>query len=400
MARRNPSPRPGAARLVGLSLSLVPHERHRLFALTLLLGVACGVAAVSFHVAIRGAEQLLIDRALSTTGASFWFWMVVTPALGGLLSGYCLHYWVPNARGSGLPQVKYVYAVESGRIRLRDASSKFALATLQIGTGAALGREGPTVHICAGIASALGRLFALSPQNARRLIPVGSAAGIAAAFNAPIAAVTFVIEEIIGDLDQTVLSGVVIAAAVAAVIERSVLGEHPVLSIPAGYGLEYASSLSVYALLGVAAALASGVFYAALLALRRFVRARRGRLAWAWPAVGGAFTGGLAALVAVWLGVRGVTGDGYTTLAAALSGNLSVQILLVLAVAKLLCWALGRWSWCRSSMPIGSWESWPSATSCAPTRARRSSRSIRFRARRRSAVPNRSTERPRLHSTT
>ena len=186
-----------------------------------------------------------------------------------------LRYAVPAARGSGIPQVKYIYAVKSGRVRLRDAVGKFLVATLQIGTGSALGREGPTVHICAGLSTWLGRVFAISPQNVRRLLPVGAAAGIAAAFNAPIAAVTFVVEEIIGDLDQTLLSGVVVAAALAAVIERSVLGGHPVFDVPGTYGLDHASSLVIYAALGAAAALASRVFYDTLLGLRAMRRAQR-----------------------------------------------------------------------------------------------------------------------------
>src|SRR4029079_3505141 len=101
---------------------------------------------------------------------------------------------------------------------------KFLVCTLQIGSGASLGREGPTVQICTAVATGLGRWLALSPANLRRLIPVGAAPGIAAAFNAPIAAVTFTIEEIVGGLDHTVLSGVVAAAALAAVVEHSVLG--------------------------------------------------------------------------------------------------------------------------------------------------------------------------------
>lgn len=323
--------------LVRLSLRVVPHERHRVSALTIVLGVVCGSAAVSFHAAIHGAEQLLIDRALVAPGKSFIAWTILTPTLGGLLSGWLLYYVAPNARGSGIPAVKYYFAVHSGRIRFRDAASKFVLAALQIGSGASLGREGPTVHICAGIASSFGRWLALSPQNLRRLIPVGAAAGIAAAFNAPIAAVTFVIEEIIGDLNTTLLSGIVIAAAIAAVIERSVLGEHPVLAIPYGYGLEHASSLLTYVLLGAAAGLLACVFYWGLLRLRGHVTKQTGRWAWAWPAVGGFVTGTTAVALLAGLGLRGATGDGYVTLSAALRGEIPLMLLLVLAAAKLLC---------------------------------------------------------------
>ena len=155
------------------------------------------------------------------------------------------------------------------RLRLRDSIGKFFIGALQIGTGSSLGREGPTVQICSGVAKGMGKLGGVSPQNLKLLLPVGAAAGIAAAFNAPIAAVTFTIEEIVGTLDQTLLSGVIVAAALAAVVERSVLGESPVFTIPSGYGLDHASSLILYAALGVAAALASVGFTESLLWLRR-----------------------------------------------------------------------------------------------------------------------------------
>lgn len=323
--------------IVRASLQLVPKERHRVFALTIVLGVICGFAAVSFHAAIHGAEHLMIDRAFEAPGMTYIFWVIATPTLGGLVSGWLLFYVAPNARGSGIPSVKYNFAVRSGRIRLRDAASKFALAVMQIGSGASLGREGPTVHICAGIASSAGRWLALSPQNLRRLIPVGAAAGIAAAFNAPIAAVTFTIEEIVGDLNTTLLSGVVIAAAIAAVIERSVLGEHPVLEVPSGYGLDHASSLLSYVLLGVAAGLMACAFYAGIFRVRAHVIRQTGRWAWAWPAVGGFITGAIAVALLAAFGLRGATGDGYVTLSAALRGELPFLLLLLLAAAKLVC---------------------------------------------------------------
>ena len=332
-------------RLLRLSLGLVPKERHRLFALTILLGGACGVIAVAFHSAIRGAERLLIEPAFELRGASGVLWILLTPTGGALLSGLLLHYVFPNARGSGVPQVKVAYAGASGRVRLRDAIGKFCVATLQIGTGSALGREGPTVQICAGAASALARLFAISPGNRRRLLPVGAAAGVAAAFNAPIAAVTFISEEIIGDLDQTLLSGVVVAAALAAVIERSLLGDEPVFHVPKGYALEHASSLLVYAALGAASGLLAQAFYRALLGLRAYCRRHGARFAWAWPALGGLVTGALALAVLKWLGMSGVTGDGYSTLSAALEGRLAISALLSLMVAKFIatvfCYSTG-----------------------------------------------------------
>jgi CIC family chloride channel protein len=192
------------------------------------------------------------------------------------------------------------------------------------------------VQICAGIASALGRAAGVSPRSLRRLLPVGAAAGIAAAFNAPIAAVTFTIEEVVGDLDKAVLSGVIVAAALAAVIERSVLGEHPVFEVPPGYGLHHASSLLLYAVLGVAAAFVSIAFTDSLLQLRQWFRRFRGLPTWAHPGVGGLVTGVLAVIALYGLGSRGVTGGGYDVAARALSGNLAVRAMLVLCAMKLV----------------------------------------------------------------
>jgi CIC family chloride channel protein len=316
-------------------LRFAPTEAQRLFALTVIIGLACGLAAVAFHLAIELADRLLIDRALSAPGHTWIAWTIVTPALGGIACGALLQYVVPEARGSGIPQVKAAFALRGRRIRFRDAVGKFALGAVQIGSGASLGREGPTVQICAGIASLMGRAMGVSPRSLRRLLPVGAAAGVAAAFNAPIAAVTFTIEEIVGDLDKSVLSGVIVAAAIAAVIERSVLGEHPVFETPQGLGLRHASSLLFYALLGIAAGVVSVVFNDALLGLRDRFRRLSAVPPWAKPGVGGLVTGVLAVVALGWLRVRGVTGGGYDTLAEALHGNLAVRTMVVLCAFKI-----------------------------------------------------------------
>ena len=118
-----------------------------MFGLTIVIGVLCGLAAVGFHLSIRFAERQLIDRAMSVAGYAWIGWTLLTPAAGGLVAGVLLQYVVPRARGSGVPQVKEAYAVKGVRLRLRDAVGKFVIGALQIGSGASLGREGPTVQI-------------------------------------------------------------------------------------------------------------------------------------------------------------------------------------------------------------------------------------------------------------
>lgn len=320
--------------VVRTTLRASPTESQRVFALTLALGGICGLVAVAFHLAIQGAQELLFQRYDVTDGWVWIPWVVFVPAVGGTLVGALLQYVVPSARGSGIPQVKTAYALDTSGTRLRDAVGKFALCVLQLGSGASLGREGPTVQICAGVATSVGRWLALSPANLRRLIPVGAAAGVAAAFNAPIAAVTFTIEEVVGTLDGTVLSGVVVAAALAAIVEHSILGGHPVLDAPSGGGLHHASSLLLYGLLGVAAAFVSVAFHDLLLGTRARFRRAHQIPEWLRPGVGGLATGVFAALGIGLVGEAGVAGGGYETLTRALAGGLALHVLALMCVLK------------------------------------------------------------------
>ena len=313
----------------------LPTERQRLLALTILAGGACGLAAVAFHVSIGWLESLLIDRANSAPGHRWIFWTILSPGLGGLIVGLGLTYWAPAAAGSGIPQVKVAFALRFGLITLRETIAKFLLCALQIGSGASLGLEGPTVQICAGVSNLLARAARLSPQSRRRMTSVGMAAGIAAAFNAPIAAVTFTIEELVGDLDQTMLTGVIVAAAVAAVMEHSILGANPVFRVPRPYSFVKASSLVWYALLGVLAAVVSVAFTDSLLFVRAKFKHFTSLPRWVHPALGGLATGALAVIGLYFFHMNGIAGDPYKTLTLALTGTLPLSLMAVFCVLKL-----------------------------------------------------------------
>ena len=161
------------------------------------------------------------------------------------------------------------------------------------------------------------------------------AAGIAAAFNAPIAAVTFTLEELIGDLDQTMLSGVIVAAALSAVVEHSILGNNPVFHVNAFYQLTKASSLIWYALLGILAAVVSIAFTDSLLALRAWFKRLQNVPKWVQPAIGGAATGGMAVAALALFHLNGIAGDPYGTLTLALTGKMTLVSMLVFCVLKL-----------------------------------------------------------------
>jgi len=311
------------------------NERQRLLAVTILAGGLCGLAAVAFHLSIGWLEALLINRANHAPGHWWIVLTILTPGIGGLIVGLGLTYWAPAAAGSGIPQVKVSFSLRSGLVSLRETVAKFVLCAFQIGSGASLGLEGPTVQICAGVSSLLARAARLSPQNCRRMTSVGMAAGIAAAFNAPIAAITFTLEELIGDLDQTMLSGVIVAAALAAVVEHSILGSNPVFHMPRTYTLGAASSLIWYALLGILAAVISVTFTDSLLGLRAVFKSWTALPRWIHPALGGLATGALALLALYWFHLNGIAGDPYKTLELALTGTMPVLFMIVFCLLKL-----------------------------------------------------------------
>lgn len=316
-------------------LRRMPTERQRLLAVTIVAGGLCGLAAVAFHKSIGWLEALLIDRANAAPGHSWIWWTILTPSLGGLFAGLGLTYFAPAAAGSGIPQVKVAYALRNGYVTVRETIGKFIICAVQIGAGASLGLEGPTVQICAGVSSMLARAARLSPKNCRRLASVGMAAGIAAAFNAPIAAITFTLEELIGDLDQTMLSGVIVAAALAAVVEHSILGNNPVFHVNHAYQLGNASSLMWYALLGILAAIVSVTFTDSLLSLRARFRRITAIPRWIHPAIGGLAVGCLAVLALQLFHLNGIAGDPYKTLTLALTGTVPVLYMISFCVLKL-----------------------------------------------------------------
>ncbi len=322
-----------------LFLRRLPSERQRLLAVTILAGGLCGLAAVAFHLTIGWCESLMIDRANAAAGNAWIWWTILSPALGGVAVGVGLTYLAPAAAGSGIPQVKVAFALRNGLVTVRETVGKFFLCALQIGSGASLGLEGPTVQICAGVSSMLARAAGLGPVNQRRLTSVGMAAGIAAAFNAPIAAITFTLEELIGDLDQTMLTGVIVASALSAVIEHTILGKNTVFHVNRQYELGNSSSLVWYALLGVLAAVVSVSFTGSLLWLRLRFRGWTGIPKWVQPGMGGLATGCLAVAGFALFHLNGIAGDPYKTLTLALSGALGalpVTAMVGFCVLKLL----------------------------------------------------------------
>ena len=309
------------------------YEDTLLLVLTLLIGAAVGLAVVAF---------ILVTEKLGA-----WFDMangpgwhrLATPAAGALLSGLLLVRFFPNARGSGIPQTKVALQLQEGFISLRTVLGKFTCSSLSLASGIALGREGPTVHIGAGIASVLGRRLGLGPRSVRALIPVGTAAALAAAFNTPISAVLFTLEEILSDLHAPVLGSIVISAVTSWAVLHLVLGDEPLFHVPA-YQLVHPGELIVYAVLGVLGGLVAVAFVKLLLGLRRRVLQLPTSTRWAQPLMGGLVVGALG-----W-GVPGVLGVGYSHVGQALNDQLVLSTMVVFLTLKVIatasCYASGN----------------------------------------------------------
>ncbi|MEW6207138.1 MAG: chloride channel protein [Acidobacteriota bacterium] len=305
---------------------------QKYFILTVTIAVACGLMAVSYHLLIKLISSNLIERAIAIEGPSRAVWMLIIPVAGGLAAGLLIHYLAPEARGSGIPQVKIAYAMDFGRVSMRVAAAKAVISALCVGSGASLGREGPTVQICAALSNGIARLFSIPRRKQMNQLPVGAAAAIAAAFNTPIAAVTFALEEIIGDLNQKLAASIVVAAVISSTIERWLLGAHPLFTGANVYALNHPKELFAYALLGVAAGVVGVGFSKLILFLRMAFRDRLNLPSWSKPAIGGAIIG----LIGLWQPHS--LGIGYDFLGRVLQGQdqMVLKAVLALLAAKIL----------------------------------------------------------------
>src|ERR1700721_1268623 len=244
--RQSMPARPFLCRAPEAFMRLVFREDRFFFCFSGFLGIFAGLSVVCFRFAIAWCRIYLLG-----TGATLApLRMVLAPSLAGLVIAVLVIHVFPLARGSGVNQTKAALYIYNGYIPLRTAVGKFITAALAIGSGHSLGPEDPSLQIGASLASALGRRMRLSRDRMRLIAPVGAAAGLAAAFNAPISAVLFVIEEVIGRWTAGILGSVVLSAVSSVVVERWFIGDEPLFRVPA-YHLEHVGELGAYASLGV-----------------------------------------------------------------------------------------------------------------------------------------------------
>jgi CIC family chloride channel protein len=328
-----PTPVLGSLRRWAGPLRSVQNEETVLFVLTLIIGAIVGLLVVAFIVLTEN-----LGSRMYPAGGAAWRRLLI-PTLGALVTGVLLYRYFPNARGSGIPQTKTALFLHGGVIRFRTVFGKFFCCSASLASGIALGREGPSVQIGAGIASILGRRVGLSPANARSLVPIGASAALAAAFNTPIAAVLFTLEEVLGDLHARVLGAIVLSSATSWMVLHLLLGDEPLFHVPA-YQLVHPIEFLFYAALGVAGGLVSVSFVKLLLWLRKGFLQLPVSTAAIQPVAGGLLVGAFGWFMPEVLGV------GYQHASQALNGQLALRSMVLLLVLKLIatstCYASGN----------------------------------------------------------
>ena len=304
-----------------------------LIVLSLVIGLIVGLTVVAF-ILLTGR---LAARMYPPQSAAWR--RVLVPFAGALVSGYLLFKYFPNARGSGIPQTKFALFIRNGFISLRTVLGKFLCCSISLASGIALGREGPSVQIGAGIASVIARRFGLSASHVKALVPVGCAAALAAAFNTPIAAVLFSLEEILGDMHAPVLGSVVLSSATSWMVLHLVLGDQPLFHVPS-YQLVHPLEFGIYVILGLVGGLGSVGFVKLLLKLRIWFRKLPPSTVWLQPAAGGLLVG----LIGWWM--PQVLGVGYDYVDRVLGGDFPIRTVAILAVLKIIatpvCYSSGN----------------------------------------------------------
>ncbi len=350
----SPAESPFQIKDLGDWLRLRFKDSERFFILCAVAGLLCGLAAVGFHYAIHSTFTQIwkLSHLGQPLGIPWWWIMPWIPALGGLAVGLAMHgpgraghnRWALLAAGSGIPQTKAAYFNHFGRIPLSVAIWRFILGTLFVGSGNSLGREGPTVHMCAAIASTVGRAAGLAKRRVQAMVPVGVAAGVAAAFNAPISAIIFVFEEILDDFSAKALSGIVVAVVAAEAVARGLLGEAPILSaklLEASYGVSWWMLVAIP--MGVSAAFLGHGFVGAVLGMRGWVASHLRLPAALKPALGGLLVGWIAtgawflsAMLQPENPQHSIFSIGYESLELAFEAKLAAGVLAILLVLKFL----------------------------------------------------------------
>ena len=240
--------------------------------LALVVGVVTGFGAVFFrmlialihNVAFLGKFSFVFDANQFTPPSPWGAFVILVPVIGGLIVVFLVVNFAPEARGHGVPEVLDAIYYKEGKIRPVVAAIKSLASAFSIGTGAAVGREGPIIQIGATLGSSFGQMIPMIPWQRITLVAAGAGAGIAATFNTPIGGVMFAIELMLPEISARTFLPVALATGAATFIGRIFLGLQPAFQVPSALYLHSEQApiqaLLMFALLGVLIGLAATAF--------------------------------------------------------------------------------------------------------------------------------------------
>ncbi|HTZ74586.1 MAG TPA: chloride channel protein [Candidatus Aquilonibacter sp.] len=326
---------------------MIREGEPRLLLESAFLGVIGALAAQAFMWLLRMATHLLLfDIAgyippqiesgplLQTIGHhGLWLIPLVT-TLGGVISGFLVYHFAPEAEGHGTDTVVNAFHRSDGQIRARVSPIKMIASAITIGSGGSAGREGPIALITAGLGSIYARLVHRTDQERRVLVLAGMAAGLAAIFRTPMGTGVFAIEVLYGNMEfeTNALLYTMLSSAVAYTVNGAFVGFSPLFKV-AAVPTPALSSYAAYAALGVAAGVIATMLPEVFYRTRDFFRALPMPL-WSRPALGGLCVG----VIALWL--PQVLGGGYGWIQEAIDGKIILKLMLILIFAKMAAFAL------------------------------------------------------------
>jgi CIC family chloride channel protein len=320
-------------KFVARYIQQLPPNTRQIF-LTCIFGLSAGLIGVCFHRAIGFIFDNGIDSLKEYSFTEFAVGSFVIIITTSLISGWLLTHFCKEAAGSGIPQVKLAFWKDFGVIPFRVVWVKFIAGALSVGGGTSLGREGPSVQLGAGLASKIAEWLGVAKQARRMSAAAGAAAGLAAAFNTPLAAMTFVLEEVVEDLNSRILGAMIFASVIGALLVRALIGDHPAFVVPEIESIRWQVTC-LTPVVAALAALAGVVFQKSSMEIRSKTKRQTFMPAWMMPGVGGLTTWVLAVSVFYYCGHLGVFGMGYEDLSAAVADHLTWHIAGLLLIAKL-----------------------------------------------------------------
>ncbi len=330
-------------RLYSRILSRAKTTEHTfMIIIALIIGVIAGFGAILIRIMIKFISDLSFPgtgNLLENIIATPWYLKIGIPALGGLIVGPLIYFLAREAKGHGVPEVMQSIILKGGAIRPRVALVKALASSITIGTGGSVGREGPIIQIGSSIGSTVGQFFQVSNQRMKTFVGCGAAAGIAAAFNAPIAGALFAVEIILKDFAFLQFSPIVISSVMATVISHQFEGNFAAFQVPA-YQLKDPYELILYFILAIVSALVGFLFIKVLYFSEDLFDNKIKIPDYMKPVIGGLIIGAIA------IGFPEIMGVGYESINNALHGKTIWRgydiwyITIVLVFMKILATAI------------------------------------------------------------